>query len=174
MTHLKILSVLLLSILSVGVNAKDPASSLIIKSAGDETLIFVKQSKMLKVKGSGTRTDMLLDVTYTSSNDSIAIKSTHLTDTPIQLDSVTIETGTLTRRHPLEKIYIEPDGRKWESRLCFNISRSDLLEMISSETPPKFIYGTEPSLTYQDNHKSWEKRISVFKLMLDIIEYNNE
>lgn len=174
MTSVKFMCLILLSIMSVGVYAKNPASSLIVKANGNETLIFVKPSRMSKAKDSAAKSDMVFDVTFTSDNDSIAIRSTHITEMPEQFDSVMIESATFVKKYPLEKIFIEPHGNKWKSRLCFYISRHAFIEIVSSVNSPAFSFGSMPPLVYIDKNKSWTERKKIFKLMLDIIEYNNE
>ena len=176
MNRLNLIILLLILIAPLGVYARNPSSSLIVKGISGETVVFAKPTKMSRVKISNSKSlsDMTLDLTIISANDSISIKSTHLTDSPIQLDSVTLSTKTFIKRYPLNKIFVEAVGNKWRSRISFDIPRSEFLQLTSSTTPPMFIFGSQSHLIYQDKQKTWDNRKKVYNLMLEIIDINHE
>lgn len=159
---------------SLAATAKDPASWLLMKGFGDETVIFYKPSKMQKVKTSGALSDMSIDFTATTCNDSVAVKTTHFTTQPMQMDSITVTSDNSVRKYPLEKIYAEPDGKRWKTRLCFCISQQELADLVRGDTPAVFTFGEENPPAYSDNAKAWRERKEVIKLMLDILVINHE
>lgn len=154
--------------------AKNPASSISVKGFGEDMVIFNKPSKMRKTKASSALSDMSIDFTFTKYNDSVAVKSTHLTSLPLQMDSVTIKSNNCLMKYPLEKLFVEPDGKRWKTRLCFYMSRHELIEMVLAEIPPIFTFNKNDNIAYCDTEKYWKKRKEILKLMLEIIELNNE
>lgn len=154
--------------------AKNPASSISVKGFGEDMVIFNKPSKMRKTKASSAVSDMSVDFTFTKYNDSVAVKSTHITSLPLQMDSVTIISDNYLAKYPLEKLFVEPDGNRWKTRLCFYMSRHELIEMVSAEIPPIFTFGQTGNIAYCDMEKQWKMRKEILELMLEIIELNNE
>lgn len=154
--------------------AKNPSSSIIVKGVGDEMVLFYKPTKMQKSKSSDAESDMLIDFTFTSHNDSLTINSTHVSKSPLRIDSVTISAGNCISSHPLKAIYVEPEGHKWKSRLSFSLSLSEFKRLASFEAPPVFSFMKDYSFLYSDSRQSWENRKDVFNLMLEIINLNYE
>ncbi len=174
MLRIVFLSIIFLFSTLFGANAKNPSSAILVKGFGDNTLVFYRPSKMPRASSSAALSDMVLDVTISTINDSASIKSTHYTSMPLQIDSVIITSGNFVKKYPIEKIFVESRGRKWEYRLCFNLSKAEFIELTSIETPPVFSFGSEHPLVYADKNKSWNRRKNIFNLMLQIIDLNDE
>lgn len=159
----------------VGIAAKDPASALIVKSTPDGTVIFAKPEKMSKVKGSTACKDLEYDVTASTLADTVYFTASVLTKTPFATDSITIDGGSaFCRTYPLERIFVEPKGDKWISRVRASLPLPDFKALIAVPQSPEFIYapGGTPDYRFRDKDGKWADRRGIYSLIIEILNRN--
>ena len=149
------------------------ANNLIIKSSPDVTVVFVKPASMPRYGESEAKSDMSYDLTLTSRSDSISFTASIFTMSPAVIDSVLIAYGDSCVLFPVEKIFIEPDGSKWQNRLRVYIPKDVFNDLLYCESPPVFRWGTH-CIVASFKHKSskWLSMRSTLRLADEVIERN--
>lgn len=122
----------------------------------DGTLYFVLPKKMPKQKESKALKYLLYDVTCLNAEDSVSFTSTHLSSSVYQYKEATIKTsGMEPLKAPIEVIFIDPKGKKYENRLRIRLSREDFKKLYKSPTPYVIDYGN--GMTFGLKAKDWAK-----------------
>ena len=159
--------------LATSLHAENLSKHLITKTSPDATVVFVKPCKMKKAAGTAKADDMEYDVTLSTLTDSVYITATVRTPLPINLDSVTIAQGDKSAAYPVEKLYVEPDGKKWTSRVRVTLPRADFDTMAHGSTAPLIKWGADTAtVAYRHADKEWDTRRNVFYLSEEILRQN--
>lgn len=163
-------------VLSCPMNAKDPSSALVVKSTADAMVVFAKPTKMSKKKGSAALKDLEYDITALTLCDSISVTASVITATPLVLDSVSVESGVQCCKYSLERIFVEPKGKNWLSRIRFYIPMSDFVFLTSSDVAPILIFSpnSENAPAFEDKRSKWLERKQVYNLIINILNQNHE
>lgn len=169
-------TLIIVVILSYPMNAKDHSSELVVKSTYDAMVVFAKPTKMSKKKGSAALKDLEYDITATTVCDSIGVTASVITATPLVLDSVCVECGVQSLKYSLERIFVEPKGKNWLSRIRFYIPMRDFVFLISLDAAPTFIYSpnSENAPTFEDKRSKWLDRKQIYNLIINILNQNHE
>lgn len=138
-------------------------------------LFFIKPQKMPRIKGYDAVKDMEYDITYITNTDSVSYTISIYTKTPIKTDSVEILYNGNILKEQLEKIYIEPNKSKWESRLRFRIPYHVFKSMYQLTKSFQFKFSDDKHIAFFffDSSK-WEKEKKKMNSIIGIIDYNNE
>lgn len=178
MTFLRYILSLVLIVGSIsGIGAKNPASALLIKSTPDATVVFVKPEKMSKAKDSDACKELEYDITAATLSDTIFFTASVITRMPMSTDSITITgSGDFCRTYPLERIFVEPKGDKWISRVRAGMPLAEFKELIALQQSPEFIFapGSPSKVSFQDKQKKWDDRCRIYNLLIEILNRNYE
>ncbi len=116
------------------------------------------------------------DYTYLDARDSVSMLMTVVTRKPVRIDSLLIQLpSTANIKHPLEQIYIQPKGKKWENRLQCTISYQEWCLMYASPEPfiLQFSMPDEDNeIVFADKRHKWTKIAARFTGLQQIIELN--
>lgn len=177
MKYLRSVIALIISVcVACSVNAKNPSSALLVKSTSDATVVFAKPTKMSKKKNSAALKDLEYDVTASTMCDSISITASVITAAPLVLDSVNVECGAQCLTYSLERIFVEPKGENWLSRIRFYVPISDFKSVILSDVAPVIVYSpkSENAPSFEDKKSKWRNRKQVYELIINILNQNYE
>lgn len=153
--------------------ASSPAKNLIIKSMPDVTVVFVNPASMPKVEGSEAKKDMSYDLTLDSRSDSVSFTASVLTASPTVIDMVQITYGDSCVSLPVEKIFIEPEGSAWQSRLRVYIPKDLFNNLLYCEYSPTFTWGTDASAPmFRHKTDKWLSVRQTFRLADEVIGRN--
>lgn len=137
-------------------------------------MYFIKPRVMDVSEGSMSEKKMKYDITCLAGHDSvfytmsITSKESALNDTAI----ITRSDGT-RQSLKVEKLYIDPKGSGWVSRVRIYMTYEDYKRLYDAGTPFKISIGSNQSmLAFGFPMHKWEKEKQLMKKIIDIIELN--
>lgn len=154
-------------------NGGNPSNEILTKNTPDGTVIFIKPQKMKRCDGIGVLKDLEYDIVLASLSDSVSFTATLITEAPLKLDSVHVSNPGFNAMYPIERLYVEPKGKNWESRVRFYMNIIDFTELALKPGYMSLQWGTQPKAPlYRHNSKKWEKFRSVYNFACKVLEQN--
>lgn len=154
-------------------HAENLSKHVFTKTTPDGTVVFVKPHKIKRDGTTQALKDMECDIVLTTFSDTVTFTVSLITPQPISFDSVEVSVGNFNSYFPVEKLYIEPIGDNWSSRVRFYTPVSDFTRLYNTSGILRFKWGyndTAPS--YILNDKDWNKRRQVYRFAFDVISHN--
>lgn len=154
-------------------HAENLSKHVFTKTTPDGTVVFIKPHKIKRDGTTQVLKDMECDIVLTTFSDTVTFTATLITPQPIPFDSVEVSVGNFNSYFPVEKLYIEPTGDNWSSRVRFYTSVSDFTRLYDTSGILRVKWGNNyiaPSYILKD--KDWNKRRQIYKFAFDVISHN--
>ena len=119
--------------------------------------------------------DLTFDITYKTRQDGTAtVNFTYYAAQAAPSDSVRFEAGKVTLAGPVEKIYIEPEKKRWVHRYTFSVDADALARFFDPAAQPEatlYPAGGRP-VRYHVQKSAWRDYAPVASKIFEMIRYN--
>lgn len=118
--------------------------------------------------------DLTFDITYKARQDGMAtLNFTCTPDTSAQADSVLFDAGRTQLRGAVERIYIEPDRRRWKHRYSLRTPAASLCTFFDEEALPQVtLYIGDRRLVYRAKRSAWRSYAPVGYRIFETVRIN--
>ncbi len=119
--------------------------------------------------------DLTFDVTYKTRQDGTAtVNFTYYAARATPAASIRFRSEQVTLEGPVEKIYIEPDKKRWVHRYTFGVQVDDLARFFDAgATPDVTLYTADgQEVAYRVQRSAWRDYAPVAFKIFEMIRYN--
>lgn len=166
---------LLLLVSLTPLQAENYLKYIVSRPAETGMLYFVRPTKAEALPSpAGALRPLVFDVTYLGGKDSLTFNCTLALPQPLTIDSLTCLTGSgSTLGLPVERLYQEPRGARWELRLSVRIPYAFWREAMASATPLQlhFSQQTKEHAAYSFTPKLWRRQQGIYQLLEQMKTY---
>lgn len=141
----------------------------------DGTLYHLYPVELFSNRANGNLT---FDITYkalkTPAEDPQAtINFTYYADRTQPADSILFRCGSLAMRGKTEKIYIEPDKKRWKHRFTVSVPVAQLERYFDeSQTPEVLLFTRQGEIVFPVRRSEWRSYAPVGFRIFEMIRYN--
>ena len=144
------------------------AQHLMTKTDGDQTIAYIDNCKFNAEKNDRGIKNLTYDITALSSTDSVSVTTTIYSDKKFKPDSVVLMGA---KKCAVEKVYIEPKGKKWVSRLRFYITMKEFESIAATSVAPEMAwYVGSDTVAFSIKPKDWEKQRATWQTAIDALD----
>ena len=119
--------------------------------------------------------DLTFDITYKSGQEQplATINFTYEMERMTPADSVRFVSGTTSMSGPVEKIYLEPDHKRWRHRYSFRAPVERVAAFFDEEVRPTVtLYVAGRETTYEVKRSAWRSYAPVAYRIFEMIRVN--
>lgn len=123
---------------------------------------------------------LTLDITYKSLKTPVAepqatINFTYYADRTLPADSVCFRCGALTMRGPVEKLYVEPDKKRWKHRYTFSVPVEKLYRYFDeTQTPEAILHTRQGEVVFPVRRSEWRSYAPIAFRIFEMIRFNEQ
>lgn len=166
-----LLAVVLATGLAAAAAAQNIRSHYVSKAEADGTIYHTLPCTLFEHDDAG---DLTFDITYKEHRDGLAtINFTCFMERATPIDSVRFVAGPVLLSGPAEKIYLEPDRKRWRHRYTFRAPVTSV-EAFFDETaePSVTLYAGDRTWTYRVKRAAWRSYAPVGYRIFEMIRLN--
>lgn len=166
--HLFFFSFLFLSSIIYGQNiSKHYTSS---TQDGGKLYFILPQSGF---KNNKLKSELIYDLTYLSSSDSIVLNFSYFDKSEINIDSIALFYDNHETTSQVKTLFVEANKRKWHYRYSTKLNFDDIDSFFNQNSEPKIVLWTQNKpLELYVKPRIWKKQSSIIKKILTMIKYN--
>lgn len=141
------------------------------KSDESGTVYFLESQKIF---AASTGDQLEYDLTTRDDSDSISMNFTYRTDSATPIDSIRIESPSVTFGGKVNKLFIEPERKVWAHRYIYTGLRSDIISLYkdSDSTPSITLYSGDDILRYDAIQSKWRRYTPIGSRIFEMIDVN--
>jgi hypothetical protein len=144
--------------------------NIISKTTPDGVVVMIDRLALPANDNDYNIKNLKYDITLVSFSDSVSFTATIVSKQAFKPDSASISDSEKLK---VEKIYVEPKGDGWKSRLRFYMSYKEFERVKNSETSPivKWYIANKP-YSFSLNDSKWKEQQNTWEYAHTIIENN--
>ncbi|WP_300798284.1 hypothetical protein [uncultured Alistipes sp.] len=166
-----LLAALLAAGLVTGAAAQDIRGHYVSKAEEDGTIYHTFPCTLFENSEAG---DLTFDITYKEHRDGQAtINFTYVMEHATPADSVRFEVGRVVMAAPVERIYLEPDRKRWKHRYTFRAPMASVGAFFDETAEPRItLYAGGRTWTYRVKRAAWRSYAPVGYRIFEMIRIN--
>lgn len=166
------LFILLLSFTALTITAQNLKNKYSSRIADDGGIYFIHPVKGFK--GTNIKSDLVFDMTYFTTSDSVTFNFTYYDDIASPVDSIEFIDDTNTKLFSADMIFLEPHKKnKWAHRVTSRIPYIFIEDQFRKDKPfiLRILLG-ENAYIFEMKEKEWKKQAPVINKILQVISLN--
>ncbi|NDW18886.1 hypothetical protein D0T53_08165 [Dysgonomonas sp. 216] len=172
----KVLYSIILLCATINISAQDISKKYLSRIHNDGYLYFIYPMEGFSTNDTKAKKDMVFDITYLTTRDSVTYNFTYYTKEASPTDSVFILLPDNERSYVESTMfYVEPKRKNWEQRASLSIPAEFLNKMYENDLPYKvLVHSKGNSYLYTMKEKDWKKQSAIVRKILESIKYSVE
>lgn len=144
--------------------------NVLTKTMSNGTLAYVDNYEFKAESNDLGIKSLKYDITLVTFNDSVMVTSTIVANRAFSPDSVSVAGAN---NYQVEKIYLEPSGKKWNNRLRFYMTLDEFKKIAAESEAPQFVWHSKDNkYKFYLKPKDWNKQRNDWSFALEVIEVN--
>ncbi len=166
-----VLALLFAAGVSGGLSAQDIRGRYVSRTQEDGTIYHTFPCTLFEHPEAG---DLTFDITYKEDADGLAtLNFTCEMDGAVPIDSVCFAAGAVRLQGAVEKLYIEPERKRWRHRYSLRTPVEALYPFFDAEAQPKAaLYAGECVWYYRVKRSAWRSYAPVGRKIFEMVRVN--